>query len=157
MNNCCSRILECEWDKEKNPDSVPLPPTKLKRVHDPAGVMTSGFFMKYKKRISHKAAKEAGDITIQDLTAEIIARDGQPKIIGLNPAVHLKPGRGKGSSRFPDGVIREDPTKANVTIEYFEGVFGRADMLRFLFAKAGVEYKYIGYDFPTWGQIKANG
>lgn len=115
--------------------------------------MTSGFFMKYKNRIGHKAAREAGDISIQQLTAEIIARDGQPKIIGLNPAVHLKPGRGKGASRFPDGVIREIDTKANVTLEYFEGVFGRADMIRFLLSKArgGVDYKYIGYNFETWG------
>lgn len=155
MNNAAARIFECDWDVSKDPDTVPLPPTCLMRCPGIPEMLTSGFFMKFKNRTGYKAVREAGDISIGDLTKEINDKNGGPTIINPNHnAVHLKPGRG---TRFESGVIREQADKPLVTIEYFEGVFGRADMIRFLFHKANVNYKYIGYGFPAWNEMKAKG
>ena len=46
--------------------------------------------------------------------------------------------------------------KENIKLEYFE-VYGRADPIRFLLHHAKIDYEYVGYDFPTWGKIKAEG
>merc|ERR1712151_505813 len=44
----------------------------------------------------------------------------------------------------------------NMTLEYFDFCYGRADSIRFCLEKAGVKYQYIGHSNEKWGQMKAN-
>ena len=44
----------------------------------------------------------------------------------------------------------------NMTLEYFDFCYGRADSIRFCLEKAGVKYQYIGHSNEKWAQMKAN-
>ena len=47
--------------------------------------------------------------------------------------------------------------KEKIKIEYFGMGYARADPIRFLLHHANVDYEYVGYDFETWGKMKAEG
>ena len=55
-----------------------------------------------------------------------------------------------------DSKTKESINEA-IVIEYFDFAYGRCEPIRFLLSHAKVDYKFIGYDLPTWKNMKAQG
>lgn len=98
-------------------------------------------------RTKKPAVKLPGDKTLQDIEAEIAAKHGPPIILGSHQKWHLLPGQGIRV----DGMIGGAD---NMTVEYFEDFYARADSLRFMLHKAGVKHTYKGYSQAEWGALK---
>ena len=55
------------------------------------------------------------------------------------------------------GANNSTPGGEEITLEYFADFYGRADQIRFLLTKAGVNYNYSGLSQAEWGAVKGPG
>lgn len=111
-------------------------------------LITSGFIFKFKGRTGTKAVMLPGDRTLDDIEAEIAKKAGPPTIIGSHQGWHLQTNQGIRV----DGIVGGQD---NMTVEYFDAFYGRADSLRFMLHRAGAKFNYVGHSQEEWGALKS--
>ena len=113
-------------------------------------MITSGFGFKFLNRTGKKAIKMPGDVSLGEIEAELQAKDGPPVVIGVPNTSHLRCGEGIRTK----GIVGAEPGKPKVTVEYFDGIFGRSGAVRMMLDYEKMDYTYIGHTFEEWGALK---